>query len=43
LPTGGILVFLTGKKEITDMVYRLELSLKTHKKAKKVIQKKQVE
>jgi HrpA-like RNA helicase len=31
LPSGGILVFLTGKKEITYMCKRLMLALKKRK------------
>lgn len=35
LPAGGILVFLTGKKEITYMCKRLSLALKKHHGGKK--------
>jgi ATP-dependent RNA helicase DHX37/DHR1 len=31
LPSGGILIFLTGKKEITYMCKRLNLALKKRK------------
>lgn len=35
LPAGGILVFLTGKKEITYMCKRLTLALKKQQGGKK--------
>jgi len=35
LPQGGILVFLTGKKEITYMCKRLNMALKKQKGGKK--------
>lgn len=35
LPAGGILVFLTGKKEIIEVTSRLKLALRSSKKAKK--------
>jgi len=39
LPAGGILVFLTGKKEIQEVCSRLKLALKSSKKAKKTWKK----
>jgi ATP-dependent RNA helicase DHX37/DHR1 len=39
LPAGGILVFLTGKKEIQEICMRLTMALKSHKKAHKTMKR----
>ena len=43
LPSGGILVFLTGKKEITYLCKRLELALKKRNKVGKKRSRKEAE
>ena len=43
LPSGGILVFLTGKKEITYLCKRLQLALKKRNKVGKKRSRKEAE